>query len=1370
MSLNYLPGRPQTTFQATNQCTWLNNTIFSYCSGNNLIILSNNFSRLQTLYLEADCVAVDVNSENGFIAVAFDKYVNIYKPMYQIMKDPKWILCCKIEEESTVNCMKWGCNNDLVIGSNALSLWNITDVFGDYKPALLWKKDQPKTVFGCSISEDSQMLASIGKYDKTVKLWKRDSISETEAIFHLTILPHPDFVTSIRWKNLSAEKKKDYANPSQGLYTVCADKKLRIWICHEWNTNHRVQLWGSLQLKDDQEFFIVLDSWIVQQCLPSDFANDYYRKIKPDIVLLGSPDGNIEVHALEFLSNNPPKLITKKKLFLKYINSVSLVENPQYLNFSEVQPYNTSPNNISLIIHDYRGFIKHTVISVPILLSENDAWIGDLEHKLTGHTKSIQRLIRSSDGEAVLTLSRFNENGLWKPQKLKNGYTLRLKNLIYTETPIRHAAVHEKGALVICLLQNYKLQVWDCPETDDSVEDIKSHMVHEITVPENENLGEPLLIVNVPERVHSHERHFIVLVYSDGSTKGFEVSSKRGIFEMESNTLKLVDNEIHRISIIDPVHVSFYSDRSLLASISKDGLAKTFKATIDLEKRKIEWRIDLEIQTGIKHSTAIKGSSTGKLCVIDSEGKTMSIWDSGRSVLEYSETFTEEIKDNDWTSTEYGHNILSIGFTGYALLYTQVRYDYTNYTPSYLPIEKIDITSHTAHDIGDSIWMKDGMFACASGNQFYIKDKSLDLNDPFTHNSIGSRKIMSDDILHLSGVLNGPIPVFHPQFLIQALYAGKLNLVIDILMKLFWELRKVTFKNKDIANLNFDLDIEAKNFCYKADSKYPTQTFPDPYPEFNKSVSSLLIEYLSKIVLPYMTRHQQVTLISVAESVLDLMKYKNIVDFYGLNFLLGVKLYIAHKTTQKCLNMRDIVWALHSDNKELLLSSNKEHIKSWKNAKEFKIAYWATEADLIKKMEEIAKFEFVKDGKNDPNNCSIYYLALKKKQVLLGLWKMCSSHPEQAKMLKFMSHDFNEERWKTAALKNAYVLLSKHRYMEGAVFFLLGQSLKDCVNVLSRQVKDMDLAIAVCRLYEGDNGPVLSYLLQEHLLPDNIIENDKWSASYVYWKQHKKEVSIRSLITDTIELEDNENKVDKESCINKSFLVEDPALLILYSQLRKRNLKYLIGSLKIDNIVEYDIVFRVINILRRMGCDLLALSLIRNWEFIDKSKELKELEGTKPQNITTGEFNIPTTTQRTRKSLFDKIPATEPEISKLSPSTASSNPTKNLLDDFAMSSGKTSITPEIYSSTSRSILDDFLPPNTSSNTGSNTPNQQPKNLLDDFNTEPSVSSQAAPSSNIFDDFTSPKPSKTISTTSLQSEQKALPKQPPKPRNLLDDFM
>lgn len=61
-------------------------------------------------------------------------------------------------------------------------------------------------------------------------------------------------------------------------------------------------------------------------------------------------------------------------------------------------------------------------------------------------------------------------------------------------------------------------------------------------------------------------------------------------------------------------------------------------------------------------------------------------------------------------------------------------------------------------------------------------------------------------------------------------------------------------------------------------------------------------------------------------------------------------------------------------------------------------------------------------------NCSLFYIALRKKAVLQGLWRMAGGDKEQITTQRFLAHDFEEPRWRTAALKNAYALLSKRRF------------------------------------------------------------------------------------------------------------------------------------------------------------------------------------------------------------------------------------------------------------------------------------------------------------------------------------------------------
>ena len=81
-----------------------------------------------------------------------------------------------------------------------------------------------------------------------------------------------------------------------------------------------------------------------------------------------------------------------------------------------------------------------------------------------------------------------------------------------------------------------------------------------------------------------------------------------------------------------------------------------------------------------------------------------------------------------------------------------------------------------------------------------------------------------------------------------------------------------------------------------------------------------------------------------------------------------------------------------------------------------------------------------------------------------------------------------------------------------AAFFLLADHLQDAVEVCLRQMKDMQLAIAVARVYEGDNGPVLRKLLQDEVLPLAAQEGNRWLASWAFWMLGRKDMAVRALI------------------------------------------------------------------------------------------------------------------------------------------------------------------------------------------------------------------------------------------------------------------
>jgi WD40 repeat protein len=125
------------------------------------------------------------------------------------------------------------------------------------------------------------------------------------------------------------------------------------------------------------------------------------------------------------------------------------------------------------------------------------------------------------------------------------------------------------------------------------------------------------------------------------------------------------------------------------------------------------------------------------------------------------------------------------------------------------------------------------------------------------------------------------------------------------------------------------------------------------------------------------------------------------------------------------------------------------------------------------------------------------------------------------KMRQFFSNDFTKDRWRKAALKNAFALLSKQRFEHAAAFFLLSGKLWDAIDVCISRLNDIQLAIVIARLYEGDSGPCYKKLLNTHILGVSsdpsipaTLSNDPYLRSMAYWLLGDYTSSLETLIID----------------------------------------------------------------------------------------------------------------------------------------------------------------------------------------------------------------------------------------------------------------
>lgn len=97
--------------------------------------------------------------------------------------------------------------------------------------------------------------------------------------------------------------------------------------------------------------------------------------------------------------------------------------------------------------------------------------------------------------------------------------------------------------------------------------------------------------------------------------------------------------------------------------------------------------------------------------------------------------------------------------------------------------------------------------------------------------------------------------------------------------------------------------------------------------------------------------------------------------------------------------------------------------------------------------------------------------------------------------------------------------------------------------------------------------------------------------SWLIWIQSP----IETLLSPTPTSPGSQGRVTLQS---KSYLSNDPALVVLYQQLREKTLQTLKGASQVRPVEEWDFVLRNARLYDRMGCDLLALDLVRHWEFL----------------------------------------------------------------------------------------------------------------------------------------------------------------------------
>lgn len=489
--------------------------------------------------------------------------------------------------------------------------------------------------------------------------------------------------------------------------------------------------------------------------------------------------------------------------------------------------------------------------------------------------------------------------------------------------------------------------------------------------------------------------------------------------------------------------------REVAITVNASGLLQSWAARVEQEEGEessLRWLATSTVDTSIPNPSLAKGNSIRKIALVNADRSELTIWDSRAAQLEYRRHFASQdvIRDLDWTSTPDSQSILAVGFPHRVVLMCQLRYDYLNAGPAWAPFREVKIRDFTPHPIGDSLWLSNGGLVIGSGNQLFVYSRKIEQRDDLVRTlQLSSHKARLDDIFEIVSQLNGPVPVYHPQFLQQCILAGKHALVEEVLVRLHKELRGY---HEEIPLDNF-LSIPVERFIESGGITGQTvrkQKFSgffnytedeDEFSTFDEALAGSLCELLKKIAIPNLTGTEQIMLAGIVECVAQVKLHRRSIDENGARYMLFFRQHGLRRDKPGVdMSFREVVWAFHSASQEILVdlvNRNSQSRMLWVQARESGIFMWLRDADAVKKQfEVVARNAYTSTSDKNPVDCSLHYLALKKKGVLLGLWRMAGWNREQGATMRFLGNDFKIGKWKTAALKNAYALLGKHRFGE----------------------------------------------------------------------------------------------------------------------------------------------------------------------------------------------------------------------------------------------------------------------------------------------------------------------------------------------------
>ncbi|KAL1924188.1 uncharacterized protein VTP21DRAFT_7223 [Calcarisporiella thermophila] len=1268
MLLQHLyPGRTNASISSVCTSIYNNYRYIVYATGGNLILYTTSFSLIQSVCLDSytdggDITAVAMNS-NGVIAASCSKCVVLLRPRSENDNcgRKKWEYMGKLEHPSRVTCMDMS-DTDLLVAGEDILMYHFQKSEDTLSWSSVWEQRLPSPTKLVKLSPQGIMCATVGFYDKLVKVWWKDGEESDRHSF--LYLPHPKPVMNFEWRK--SEKDSDPI-----LFTMSTDGICRIWSPTNPTTPHAFQLSAII---DPNQFLVTSQShstsssnsptpatfpenpilsshylpihWIPASELldaisyasvgkdPDLVANNpQLKRLKdlssetPDLFFQIQTDGSLAIWGIQNLGCHPlriPKVLAVMRISQVISQTDAKFFAGRVLCFHDPLEVLSRDKVITvrlamLVTHPDGRLNYYHMDMVDLLASNCPSYRLFLKYEWAGHCWPIGRrlLVRQRNGSTVLSASVRGWLEWWQCESPQFGFEV--------QSWLRERAIllSPKGVRLITILSDNCIAVYDGDVINLYVCSDLDGIALETTLNECKS-NEEIVFLHCFEVDNQPANSVYLLAVSE---KG------------ESHLWRISLTPSHYVSSI-----TFIASQDLLVTpslvIAFDDWDGVFPLTPAMRNNSPVfatyeggllhfWAKDKAVGDGWKWSKLLAYpfekdarqillAPAGYIVTVhrrdNNQGDVLSIWSllehNTPPSLEHTRQFDEEIVQMALRFGTDAQYYLAIGVHECVYIFGRHRNETGALDSPWVILDKLEIDSEGS--ISGIIWSTDGTLVVAKGCKLFVYSKWMEQYnlEKLELWQAGERISNCSTLFAVGSVMNRTLPYYHPDLLIQLLMWGNFDLVDYILARVCSFLQLMNDANKNVVDIPA---VPFEKFIMEDQSEeMKSEEYTGLFDRIGHSEGSsnkltsesigFFVEHLSRISLPSINHLEQLYLMAIIDNISQITRHRGYLDDNGVRYFVFLRRHyylnrLLPPTLRKPnLEYRDIVWALHSGSQDLLLEYSRTCCSGkllWQDARTIGLFLWYKKGESLRDlMEEIARNEYMNKDERDPVKCSLFYFALKKKRLLLGLWKVAHSHKEQQPTMKFLSNDFDEPRWQKAALKNAYALLGKQRYAYAAAFFLLGNRLRDAVNVCLQHLNDFQLAIAICRVYEGDDSPIFKDIMRSHILPQAIEKNDRWLANLALWWLNERDQALRATM---VPLESLLSKTEAPAHSLKSACFLDPTLLILYKYLKEKTNQTRRLSLNISFAMERQFVLDASVAYERMGCPALALFLLQTW-------------------------------------------------------------------------------------------------------------------------------------------------------------------------------